>query len=385
MRLNKEQLDKIKKQFNANRIWSFSRLSTWGNCPTEYYQKYYLHKKLSSDSVYTEWGTTSHNLVQDVIDKKILPGEAINVWKKAVKDWEADPTAFQFDTDRIKNGYINNLNNYFRHVLIPNGSDFRNEQPVLVRVGKDNKYVFVGYIDTQYTDADGNTVLIDYKTSSKSGFSGDKLQKKAMQLMLYAIGKHQMSGVPYDKIKARFDMMKYCRVHFKQENGKWKDTIQERSIWVAKIAKKLATKLKKLGYDEERANEMIETAKASNGLANMPEEIQEQFQVGNYFIELDISEENCQKVAKQVEELCDTIMDFENMDEFDQENWLELNARYDPTNYYETHLCSWHTSEEFKKLEGINEKKKPVAVSAGQTELDDLFGNDSLSIDALFG
>ncbi len=88
-------------------------------------------------------------------------------------------------------------------------------------------YVFVGYIDTEYIDKEGNVVLVDYKSSSKSSFSKSKLPEKSMQLMLYSIGIHQQENIPYEKIKARFDMMKYVTVHYKQENGKWNTSVQE--------------------------------------------------------------------------------------------------------------------------------------------------------------
>lgn len=381
-RLNKDQLNKIKQAYNVDRIWSFSRLSTWENCPMEYYQKYYLHKHLDSGNVYTEFGGVAHDLAEGYLDGSIPKDMVFDKWSNAVNTWKHDPNAYQFDTEKIKMGYIDNLNYYFRR-LGQEGEDLTgvvkivNEKPVMVRLGGD-KYIFVGYIDTLVKDDAGGVVLIDYKTSSKSSFSKAKLPEKSMQLMLYAIGIHQQMGIPYEKIEARFQMMKYCVVWYQQENGKWRSSVQEWRNWVSKMSKKLATKLKKGGWPKDEADALIAEAALKNNLDNMPDDIQEAFHVGDYYIELPVCERECEEVAQRVVGLCDKIVDFEKQPEVEQELWLETNARYDPNNYYETHLCSWHTSDEFKQMEGIKDKKQ-------DDQLDDLFAEDSVGIDALFG
>lgn len=133
--------------------------------------------KLDGSSVYTEFGTFSHNLIQSCINGEIKYDEMFIKWCDIVGDWEVDPNSYQFDSDKIKTGYISNLNHYFSHTQIPKGSHFETEKPVLARVGKNGKYIFVGYIDNQYIDEDGNTVLVDYKTSSRSSFSKARFVK----------------------------------------------------------------------------------------------------------------------------------------------------------------------------------------------------------------
>lgn len=388
MRLTKDQLNRLEKKYNVDRIWSFSRLGTWHNCPAEYYHKYFLHEPLSSSNAYTYWGTIAHDLVESVADGELEPSLASKKWEEAVDEWRKDPDALQFDTTKIKRGYLNNLKLYFNDIEGPKeiGSlqQIKNEKPVMVKLGKREnglpKYVFVGYIDTFAKDSDG-AVLIDYKTSSKSGFTGTKLEEKSLQLMLYAIGIHQTMGIPYDKIECRFDMMKYCEVHFKQENGKWKTSVQERCNWVSKMSKKFTTKLKKLGYDSDRIEEMVSLAAMSNDISNLPQEVQDQFKICTYYIELDVNEESCQQVAKLVTERCDKIVEFEGLPKYEQEGWLSIHSRYDEKNYYDTHLCSWHTSKEFKRQEGLlKEELEP------EFELAGLFGddNDDLDLAGLF-
>lgn len=351
MRLNHKQLDNLKKKYGVDRIWSFSRVNSFHNCPKEYQVHYLEHLKLDSGNVYTEFGTFSHNTIQSLVRGEIKYDEMYPKWQDEVGNWEVDPNSYQFDNDKIKTGYIANLNHYFKHTQVPAGSQFETEKPVLATIGENNKYVFVGYVDTQYVDEDGNLVLVDYKTSSRSSFSKAKLPEKSLQLMLYAIGKHQHSHLPYSKIRCMFDMMKYVTVHYQQENGKWNTSVQERSKWVAKMEKKLATKLKKQGYDQGEADEAIQIAIMANNLDNLPKEVQDQFLLENYVIELDITEENCQRVAKVIEHKCDEIMEFEALSKEDQDSWIEVNHPYNPSDYYDKKLCSWHTSTLFKEQE----------------------------------
>lgn len=351
MRLNHKQLDNLKKKYGVDRTWSFSRVNSFHNCPKEYQKHYIEHLKLDSGNVYTEFGTFSHNTIQSLVRGEIKYDEMYPKWQDEVGNWEVDPNAYQFDNDKIKTGYIANLNHYFKHTQVPAGSQFETEKPVLATIGDNNKYVFVGYVDTQYVDEDGNLILIDYKTSSRSSFSKAKLPEKSLQLMLYAIGKHQHSHLPYSKIRCMFDMMKYVTVHYQQENGKWNTSVQERSQWVAKMEKKLATKLKKQGYDQGKADEAIQIAIMANSLDNLPKEVQDQFLLENYVIELDITEEACQKVAKTIEQKCDEIMEFEALSKEDQDSWIEINHPYNPNDYYDKKLCSWHTSTLFKEQE----------------------------------
>lgn len=369
-RLSREQLNELKKKYNVDRIWSFSRVNAAQSCFWDYWARYVKHLDIDGSSIYTEWGTNSHDLVQEFVAGDIDAEEAPVKWKEYIDKWEQDPNAFQFDTKQIERGYLNNLKHYFSHLTTIKGTNIQNEKPVLARIGDNKQFVFVGYIDTQYIDEEGNTVLIDYKTSSKSSFSKAKLPEKSRQLMLYAIGKHQYNHIPYDKIKCRFDMMKYLTVHYRQENGKWNTSIQERAKWVAKMEKKLTTKLKKLDFDPAKIEELIQIAIASNSLECMPKEIQDQFFTSNYYIEIPINEELCNKVAQDIAADCTDIVDFEKMSSADQEAFLELNFSYDPNNYYDKKLCAYHRSQYFKDREATLDN---MLEPEDSTELDMLF------------
>lgn len=387
MRLNNSQKEKIKKDYGVDRIWSFSQLSTFENCPWEYKMKYVDKKRVDNSNVYTDFGTFCHDTVQDFYEKKVSKKDLPKLWANHVEEWENDPFAHQFTTAKVRAGYLENLKHYFSYTddLVGNHK-IANEKPVLVNLERNGKkYIFVGYIDTIFKDENGLN-LLDYKTSSKSSFSGAKLAEKSMQLQLYAIGEHQRTNMPYEEISCKFDMMKYCTVHFKQENGKWNTSNQERSQWVLKMEKKLKTKLKKAGFTEGQQDALFNKAVELNSLnfEGMPKDIAEQFYITNYLIDLDISEEACDKLSEKVMNLCDKILEFEALDEIDMENYLELNHPYNPNDYYEKNLCAYHTSQEFKDQEIDMDNSVLGGDNEVDSELSEFFSSQDDDLENIF-
>ena len=336
---------------------------------------------LDKGNVYSEYGTFTHDALEKLLDGETTKEQTLKNWETYVAEWRNDPRAFQFDTSQIRDGYINNLTEYFDNITIPkHQGSFSNEKPVMTRIKGANgsTEVFVGYIDTEYTDEDGNLVLVDYKTSSKSSFSKSKLPEKSRQLRLYALGEHQTLDIPLDKIKCRFNMLKYCEVHFKQENGKWKTSVQERSKWVEKMKTKLTTKLRKdddiQGFE---MSELLDKAIAANSLECMPKNIQDQFFIQDYLIEIDINEDDLNDLAKEVAEKCRDIRSFEAIPNL--ESYLEYTYPYDPDNYFDKKLCGYHTSDYFKEKEGLLEDIEPQAdldkVNDDMVDFGDIFSS----------
>ncbi len=382
LRLNKEQRKALEKKYGVDRIWSFSRLQTFHNCIQEYVHLYLRHDVPRTDNVYTIFGSEVHDITEGLTKKEFDLTSAKSLWDNFVKRWENDPDGLRFDTEKIKQGYIGNLSHYFTHTNIPEGSKFHTELPVMTKVGGTKEkphYVFVGYIDTEYIDKEGNVVLVDYKSSSKSSFSKSKLPEKSMQLMLYSIGIHQQENVPYEKIKARFDMMKYVTVHYKQENGKWNTSVQERSIWVLKMQKKLETKLKKLGIDKEKARKLIQIASLANNMDNLPKEVQDQFYITNYYIELDINEKDCNALLRKIEKQCDEITELEQLSPDAQDSFADVNHHYNPDDYYDKKLCAYHTSAKFLEQEKtlIGEPQSEFKIENKDNGVLDLFKSDN--------
>ncbi|KRL07947.1 PD-(D/E)XK nuclease family protein [Liquorilactobacillus hordei] len=370
MRLKYEELELLKKKYGVNRIWSFSRISTFLNCRWAYKLLYIDKIRANNDNVYTIMGTECHRIIQDYLANDIKYPDMEHQWGEFIQKWKDDPKSFQFDTKKIENGYLDNIEHYFKNTdSIP--FKVNNEKPILIKLkDKDGKpFIFVGYADTEYKDDKGDLNIIDFKTSSKSTFSPKGLPKKSMQLILYAIGEHQRTGLPYDKIHCRFDMQKYCTVNYRMENGKWKNSIQARSEWVFKMSNKLKTKLPKAGVDPITTDEMIIEASQNNNMDNLPEEVRNQFRISNYYIDIELSEEICQKLEEKIIGYCKDTLELEDMGE-DLNDYLEINFPYDSSNYYCQKLCAYHSSQAFKEEMGII--KKPLL---DEQEIDNLFGN----------
>lgn len=66
-RLSKEQLNELKKKYNVDRIWSFSRVNAAQSCFWDYWARYVKHLDIDGSSIYTEWGTNSHDLVTGIL------------------------------------------------------------------------------------------------------------------------------------------------------------------------------------------------------------------------------------------------------------------------------------------------------------------------------
>ncbi|HFK1435050.1 TPA: PD-(D/E)XK nuclease family protein [Bacillus cereus] len=408
MRLTYEQLNMIKEKMGVDMLWSFSKMSTYLQCSWLYKLKYIDKIRLKGDNCYTHFGTVSHDVIQGLYDEVHTYEQMIDKFNEEVIKWQInDDPALKFNSDKERDGYIENLRHYFTHTeQIP--YKVVNEKAVLAVFEGAKKYVFQGYIDSQYTDEDGIFYILDYKTSSKSGFTGKDLLKKAQQLMIYAVGINQFHKIPIDKIRLRYDMMKYCNVSFMQKNGKMKTTKAERSLWVAhisnqlrkdfedveksiekhqkeiaKIEKKIKQKkttpemaeeylamikveeesikeLEKLVFNPLEINEMMDKAMNDNTLENLPQFIQDKYTVENCYIDVELTEEIVEEFKAELVSVLDKIIaktEEGNADEaFDRSRIDNSNSFYCNTLCDMKSKCKFY--EEYKENSSMFIEKK---------------------------
>lgn len=315
-RLTKEQYDKLKEQYGVDRIWSWSRINTFAEQPWVYYMTYIHPDRVRTDNVYTYWGGMAHDLVQDMYDGKYEQSEMLERFRNKVLNWRVTQAdVYKFMNDNVENGYINNLEHYFTHFDKINYK-IKNELPVKI-VLKDKKgknIVFVGYIDSIYKDEDGNVYIMDYKTSSISGYSGKKLLDNSKQLLLYSLGIHQMTGTPLEKIIPRFDMMKYVYVEYLQKNGKWRGSNKERIKMVESQENRIRKALEELDYDIIEAEELIAKAIEENSFEVLPQEVQDMFRVKQAFVDVPYDESTIEELKEWIVEMIDDCLDREQRD-----------------------------------------------------------------------
>lgn len=318
-RLSYDVLDKIKESHGVEKIWSFSRWNTFYEYPW-IYRMTYLEKKPRGQNIYGYWGTICHDIIQDFYDGKYPYKDMIKIFEKTAVEWKRNGE-YKFMSEKVEKSYIKNLHNYFSNTeIVP--YEVVNELPIKIVMTdkkRDNKQaVFIGYADSIYTDDDNITYILDYKTSSKSGFSGVSLEEKSRQLRLYAIGLHQMKGIPYENLRCRFDMQKYYEVwhHSVLATGKEKlvKSKQERFSWVSGVSKKIIKELAKLDYDPFEIDEMIEVCIEDNSIKTLPQEVQDKFELHNCYIDVEITEEQAEDLMELMLDVIDEIEEKEKMD-----------------------------------------------------------------------
>ena len=264
-------------------------------------------------------------------------------------------------------------------------------------------------------------VILDYKTSSISGFSGAKLLEKSKQLMIYAMGITQhgrmvdgeMKQFTVDQIKIRYDMMKYVNISYAQKNGKEKVTKAERRNWVAKLGVPLRKDLEdvskqlesldkeyrklerkhnaKVRTEEEKAqlklemehidkvaeelsyhlynvieiNEMIDEAINTNSLAKMPQYIQDKYTLTDCYIDVELNQEILDEFKKELIKTLDDIT--VKSAEVDKEQAFTRERIDNADSFYCVNLCDLKSEckfyKEFKENQGMFLNKREEAPS----------------------
>lgn len=337
MRLNHEQIELIKEKLGVDTLWSYSKVNTFSQCTWLFKLKYIDKVETQGDNIYTFFGTIAHDIIQGLYEKKHEYNDMINIFDQKVLEWKLDDNPrLKFSSDKECDGYIENLRHYFTYTdIIP--YDVVNEKPVITILRGKEKYVFQGYVDTEYTDDKGDLIILDYKTSSMSGFTGKKLIEKSKQLIIYAIGISQFRKIPLEKIRIRYDMMKYCNVSYMQKNGKIKTTKAERRLWVAKIANQIRKDLEKLEFDPITIDEMVKEAIDKNTLDNMPKEVQDKYTVSNCYIDIELTDEVVKEIESELISVLDKII--AKSKENDIEEAFARNRIEQSDSYYCTNLC----------------------------------------------
>lgn len=374
-RLPGKALDKIKKKYDVDKILSYSRISTFMERKWEY-RMIYLEKKERPESVYSYLGGKLHDVIQDHIDGKYSYGEMADRYEEVIEEWEmkilegSKHLEFKGDkSEATERNYVRSLRHYFNNTSIPD-YDIRNETPILLVVKdkeRDKNIVLIGYVDSEYWDEDGYLHLVDYKTSSKGEFTPKKLSDKSKQLKLYAMGISQYRGVPLDKIRMRFDMMKYVEVFYHQKNGKWRGFAKDRHKWVEQMGKKIYKALTDEGIgglDDFKAQDLLDESIENNSIDNLPKSVQELFRVENYYIHIEITEEDKQELEQM---LIDVSREMEDKvkgdwDEEFPEPIIDPNAHGGDTFYYTVlapQLLKYHKG--WKEAQEMNQAKEDNA------------------------
>ena len=309
-RAKEERLEKLKEQ--GKNIYSISRLNSLSQCPYSAYITYKL-KDRGDDNVWAALGSIMHDTLQDIIDN----GTSTDSLREKLEDGIDNMEISGIDFPKSKNGdntirenWISNMVGFCQNFKVPDG-DFLTEQLVIYKLSEDD-YI-QGYIDLlRMDDEDTNTVsVLDWKTSSK--FTGNHLIEAGRQLVLYAQALEQAG---YKINQLAWVMLKYCKVSWKQKNGKIKEKTCEWRNYVSQIRPYLLSPPSPVNIDEFELETLVDEAVANNSLDNLPDDLKSQFQIEQYIHYYDytpeVINETLNYVSSQIESFKDRGDDVAN-------------------------------------------------------------------------
>lgn len=344
-RKTRQQLEKLKKKYNVNILWSFSRYNTYKTDPYGYFLKYIKHEPETRTNIYTYSGGNIHDIIQGLYDKQIKYNDMLSLYED--KLYEMNVAELKYDrndekkNENIANKYEENIKLFFQqHKQIP--YKVITEQFVTIKVGK---YIFQGYIDAVFKDKNRIYNIIDWKSSTI--YIGEKAKKESAQLVLYAESLIQR-GIPLEHIKIQWNFLKYCTIEYqlkgidketKLHKTKTKNSL--RTEWVKGIKNNLKMWLKEIGYDELEIEDIVQTAIENNNLNNLPQELQNKYKINDCYVSIFLNQEVINNLKNNIIETLDEITEKTNeynKTKNDKIFWTEIDKKNE---YYFYCLCGY--------------------------------------------
>lgn len=327
----------IDKYGNNFPIYSYSRCSSLDNCVYEYYLSR-IKKVDTEENIYGIVGEIVHNILESFYNKKIKFSDMPILFED--KFFEIEMAGYCFNkSDKIKNKnmtktYVDNIKHFFENHNVVKNKLFT-EKEVWIDIDGN---VFVGYIDAVYREDKDKYVILDYKTSSMSGYIGKKKDEKAMQLLLYALALNQ-ANIPLENIKCGWNLLKYVNVITYQvsKSGKIKkkSKVTERCRWVKECKNEVKKELIEYYPNmlEWEIDIMFQECIDNNNLKTLPQEIQDKFYLNDCIVYIDVNKENIKKLENYLLNKIKEIKKRTEKDDWNRENIDKADS------FYCTMLC----------------------------------------------
>ena len=188
------KLDKLKIDFILDdKVWSFSSISNYNNCPKCFYLSYLQDPPLDKESnAFAQWGTLCHSLLERYVKDEL---ELYELGAKYEEEYDKIVTLF-FPFNKYVDlnekyylygkEYFNSFNGFSDDWEIVDS-----EKEIHLDI---NGNMFIGYIDLIVRDKNNREyIIIDHK--SKAKFKDEKEQAEyARQLYLYSLYIKQTYG-----------------------------------------------------------------------------------------------------------------------------------------------------------------------------------------------
>lgn len=344
MRVSKKKLESIKKKYNINTLWSWSKYNSYKIDQFGWYLKYIKHLKETKTSIYSVSGGNCHDIIERYYQKEITYNQMIEEYEAALVEMNMDELKYnrkdEKANDKIANTYENSIRHFFKN-HVPIEGKVITEQFVTINVDGN---IFQGYIDF-INKEDDVFIITDWKTSTI--YTGKKIDKERGQLVLYAESLVQ-KGIPLEKIKIRWNFLKYCKVTSElvsidkeTKKNKTRETNALRIEWVNKIQNNLKVWLKKEGYSEEEIENMVLEAVSNNNLDNIPEVVRNRYKVEDCYVYIPLNQEIIDDLKKDIVETIKEIEDNQNIYNVTKDEkiwWTHIDASNE---FYFATLCGY--------------------------------------------
>ena len=352
-RKTKEELEAIKKEYNCENIYSWSRYNTYKNSKFEYFLRYIKKEKPTRENAYGITGNIFHDTVERFYDGSIEYEDMIDEFNAGYLNVEMSNLKFDRSdddkNDKIADKYLKCVRHFLKnHQVIPHKLVL--EEYLIIKVGK---YIFGGYFDALHKDDEGYYTITDWKTSTI--YSGKKIDELKGQLVLYAEGLVQ-KGIKVEDIRCRWNFGKYLNVTMPLKNGKMKTSKAERHIWFSKIKNNAKMWLKDLDkYTDQEIEDMLDYSLEFNTIDNLPQEIQDLYTIEDCYVYADFNQEEIDKLKEELISTLDEIEEkTEEYNETKDDNvfWEEITDR---DSYYFANLCGYGASQHLPYQHYLNQ------------------------------
>lgn len=346
MRLTSEELEKIRKKYGTDTLYSWSRLETFRTSKYEYFLSYVLHKKPDrEDSIYGALGGQAHDILEKFYGGEINYNNMIELFQDA---WTIcyDIAKLCFvRNDEVKNKniadkYKINLEHFFtHHKKIPYNVAL--EKFLVAKIGD---YVLQGYCDLLYKNSDNKYVIVDWKTSSY--FNERTAEEKCGQLVVYAQALMQ-AGIKLEDILICWNMLKYCNIEVSMKNSKKKVRTIERHKLGESLVSNARMWLKDYGCSENETDDYLKQLIDTNSIECLPLEVQSKFSIEDCYVFVPLTQKLIDKWNK---EIIETIKDIEfRLADYNETNsdkcfWDDENS-INEQSYYYANLCSYSANK----------------------------------------
>lgn len=337
---------KIPKKYQGKRLWSFSKMNEYRNCPYAYYLSR-IKKVPKHENIYSILGTLAHDINEAYYMNGASNQEMLDLFEDGIDRVRLSKYRFSSDPDKnvkMFDKYCSCVRHFYENFQPVNSKVIR-EKEVYTDI---NGHIFLGYIDQLHIE-DGYLIITDDKTSSI--YDKKKIEKEKAQLLNYALAVIQQ-GYPIDKIKLRWNFIKYANVSYLQKNGKEKVGKYERYEIVKKIQTNLRMRLRDYGLSEEEIDDKMEIAILTNSLEVLPEEVKNAYTISNCYVYVDLTEE---VIKEFVKEISDVVEEIERQEKLDEEGF-ERDKIEDSDTYWCSVLCGVNSHCKYYKqyLDDVN-------------------------------